>query len=273
LDDATPFSAARARNEGIHWLLEQHPELEYVQFVDGDSELNPAWIDTALQALGESPDLSIVCGRVRERFPDASIYNTLCDIEWDTPVGDVASCGGIFLVRAVAFSELGGFDPQIIAGEEPELCLRMRRHGWRIRKIAADMAQHDAAMHDFREWWSRAVRAGHAYAQGVALHGRSSNRFCVRENCSIAFWAAVIPLIAVALSSGTDSGSLVVFAAYPLQIIRVAVRQMRWDRPPRVAWIFALFCMLAKWPQHLGQWRYISTRVRGRQPKGIEHRR
>ena len=42
---------------------------------------------------------------------------------------------------------VGGFRDDLIAGEEPELCVRLRAAGWRIwRLLESDMAFHDAAM-------------------------------------------------------------------------------------------------------------------------------
>ena len=112
--------------------------------------------------------------RVRERHPDASPYNKLCDIEWNTPVGDAKSCGGDAMMRVSAFRQVGGFDAGVIAGEEPELCVRLRANGWTLERINAEMTLHDAAMTRFSQFWKRAKRAGHAYAEGAAVHGRGA---------------------------------------------------------------------------------------------------
>ena len=45
LDMAQPFSAARARNAGWRTLLAAHPNLDAVQFVDGDCEVVAGWLD------------------------------------------------------------------------------------------------------------------------------------------------------------------------------------------------------------------------------------
>jgi hypothetical protein len=75
-------------------LLEEAPATELVQFVDADCALSPGWLETATRALRENPDVAVVCGRRRERFPETSVYNRLCDVEWDTPVGEARACGG-----------------------------------------------------------------------------------------------------------------------------------------------------------------------------------
>ena len=85
LDLSIPFTAARPRNEGFARLLQLVPDIEFVQLVDGDCEMVDGWIERAESELATKPDVAAVCGRRRERYPTASIYNQLCDIEWDTP--------------------------------------------------------------------------------------------------------------------------------------------------------------------------------------------
>ncbi len=182
LDLSVPFTAARARNEGWTALRRVHPDLEYVQFVDGDCEVVEGWLETAHATLAGRPQLGVVCGRRRERFPEASIYNRLADIEWDTPVGEADACGGDAMMRLAALVEVGGFDPTVIAGEEPELCVRLRRAGWRIERLGTEMTLHDAAMSHFSQWWRRALRAGHSFAEGAHRHGGAPERHWVRES-------------------------------------------------------------------------------------------
>jgi len=140
LDPSLPFSAARARNEGFRKLREILPELKFVQFVDGDCEMEAGWLGEATRFLDEHADIGAVSGRLRERFPDRSVYNMLCDMEWEKPPGEIRSCGGNALMRAEAFGKVGGFRPDVIAGEEPELCIRIRSAGWRICATISSIA-------------------------------------------------------------------------------------------------------------------------------------
>jgi GT2 family glycosyltransferase len=176
LDMSIPFTAARARNAGFRRIKEQFPTLDFVQFVDGDCEFTSGWLEHAARYLRATPNAAVACGRLRERHPERSIYNRLCDAEWNTPVGRAQACGGIAMVRAHAFDQVHGFREDLIAGEEPELCLRLRREGWEIWRLEAEMAWHDAAMTRFSQWWRRSERAGHAFAEGAALHGKSPQR-------------------------------------------------------------------------------------------------
>ena len=166
-----PFTAARARNEGFACVQRLLPTMRYVQFVDGDCEVVGSWLLQAQAFLDTHPDVAVVCGRRRERFPQRSIYNLLCDLEWDTPIGEAKACGGDALMRADAFAAACGFRADLIAGEEPELCVRLRANGWKVWRLAEEMTLHDATMTRFGQWWRRTLRGGYAFAEGASLHG------------------------------------------------------------------------------------------------------
>ncbi len=191
LDPARPFTAARARNAGAEWLIEHRPELQYFHFIDGDCELMPGWLEAALEAICAEPDLASVCGRRRERSPHASLYNQLCDQEWNTPVGIAETCGGDALFRIEPFKQVNGFSEDLIAGEEPDLCHRIRLNHWRVRRIDHDMTIHDAAMTDFHQWWQRSRRSGYATAQAYSRRG-SCEPLLRRQVASNLLWALPI---------------------------------------------------------------------------------
>ncbi len=267
-----PFTAARARNAGCARLLEITTDVEFVQFVDGDCEVVAGWLDLAVRALATEPLLAVVAGRRRERHPQQTIYNQLCDIEWDTPCGEVRACGGDCLARVCAMREVGWYDPTLIAGEEPELCVRLRKKGWKIRRVQAEMTLHDAAMTRFSQWWRRTVRAGHAYAEGAALHGRSPERHWLRESRSIWFWGIAVPLMGVLLAWPTQFKSLGLFAGYPLLVLRVYHNCRRRALPPSIAWRYSLFTVVGKFPQAIGQLTYLWNRLLQRSSRLIEYK-
>jgi GT2 family glycosyltransferase len=273
LDMSVPFTAARGRNAGFERLVELVPDVEFVQFVDGDCEIHPSWVSRAVEEMKGQPDVVVVCGRRRERFRDRSIYNRLMDMEWNTPIGDADACGGDALMRCDSLRRVGGFNSSMIAGEEPELCLRLRRQGGRIRRIDADMTLHDAAMTRFSQWWRRSVRNGYAFALGAGLHGGSSDRHWVRESLRGVLWAGILPLVSIGAVGITRRWSLLLLAAYPLWTARIALQRRR-ERGDSVrdAWIYAAFCMLGKFPQLLGQTRYAWHRLRGRSGALIEYK-
>ncbi|HBK99202.1 MAG TPA: glycosyl transferase [Microcoleaceae bacterium UBA10368] len=273
LDLSTPFTAARARNEGFSRLLELAPDIEFVQFVDGDCEVVDGWIDRAYNELAAKPNVAAVCGRRRERYPEASIYNQLCDIEWDTPIGETKACGGDSMMRAPALQQVGGFNPALIAGEEPELCLRLRQKGWKILRLDAEMTLHDAQMTNFTQWWKRAQRAGHAYAEGSWMHGSEPDRHWVKETRSTWFWGLVLPALALAMAWPTKGWSLLLLSGYPLATYRTYNYYVKHrDLATKDAAIYALSCVLAKFPQLQGQIQFHQRRLLGQQSKLIEYK-
>ena len=196
LDPGRPFSAARARNEGLEEALKRWPEIRYVLFLDGDCMLDPGFPTAAAMTFDAHPECAIVTGHLSEQFPEASVYNRLCAIEWRSPAGRIenfAALGGIMTARASAVRAVGGFNEQVIAGEDSELGVRLALANHSVIKIDQPMAVHDARMMTFGQWWKRSVRAGHALAQRYALNGRSRLHDCRRELVSTLLWGLIVP--------------------------------------------------------------------------------
>lgn len=272
LDLSTSFTAARARNAGFDHLLSVEPQLDLVQFVDGDCEIVEGWIDRAEKELESNPNIAVVCGRRRERFPEQTIYNQLCDIEWNTPVGETKACGGDSMMRVKAFQQVGGFNPTLIAGEEPELCVRLRQNEWKIFRLDAEMTLHDAQMTRMGQWWKRATRAGHAYAEGSWLHGGEPERHWVKETRSIWLWGLFIPLLALGTAWLTHGLSLLLLLVYPLQFIRTFLSLRRQNLSSKNAALYALSCTVGKFAQVEGALSFLRTRLKGSQSTLIEYK-
>ncbi len=264
LDMSVPFTAARARNAGLNALNSLDSEGEFVQLVDGDCELRDGWIAAALAAIGQDDRIAVVCGRRRERFPDATRWNRLTDAEWDTPVGEAIACGGDALIRRAALEEVGGYPDDMIAGEEPEMCFRMRAKDWKILRIDAEMTWHDAALTRFGQWWTRNVRAGHAYAESAHRHGASPERFRVAQTRRALIWGAGIPLVAVLGALLITPWALALFLAWPLQALRLARQGMSLEQ----AW----FLTLGKAAEAKGVLSFHWNRLRGRKRGLIEYK-
>lgn len=271
LDLSLPFTAARGRNAGLERLLELYPDTEVVQFVDGDCEVVDGWLEAGRRTLAEDPRLAVVCGWRRERHPEASIYNTYCEVEWRGPPGEVEFCGGDAMMRVSALREVGGFDGSLIAGEEPDLCVRLRQKGWRILRLPMDMTLHDAAMTRFTQWWRRTQRAGFAYAQGAARHGHTPERHWVEENRRIWKWGA-LSAVAVGAAVPTLGGSLLLLSSYPLSAARNFVRTRREGRSMRESLVWSGLCAVGKLAELQGALRYHLTDGRGRPSRIIEYK-
>jgi glycosyltransferase involved in cell wall biosynthesis len=269
LDMACPFTAARARNEGFKRLRELAPELVYVQFVDGDCEVVAGWLDKAVLFLNERLDVAVVCGRRRERFPDSTVYNMLCDIEWDTPVGEAKDCGGDAMMRIDAFERAGKYRDNLIAGEEPELCVRLRAAGWKIWRLGEEMTLHDAAITRFGQWWKRNLRSGYAYAEGAHLHGAPPEMHRVKETRRVWIWGLGIPVVTISLAIWLGTWSLALLLIYPVQVVRLALRG---TRSVRENWWRAIFLVLGKFPEAVGQLKFIYNKFTGKTARLIEYK-
>lgn len=260
LDRDQPFTAARARNAGIARI----ESAALVQFLDGDCALREGWIEAALARLDEDHGLAVVCGRRRERFPEASVFNRLCDAEWDTPVGPALACGGDAMMRVDALRTVEGYRDGLIAGEEPELCVRLRAAGWRIERLDAEMTWHDAGLTRFGQWWTRTKRAGHAFAEGAALHGAPPERHWVRETRRALVWGAVLPLVILGALFLSPWLALLLALAYPAQVVRLALREGDWAQ--------AVFTVLGKFAEAQGALGYYLSRLRGRKQGLVEYK-
>ncbi|MEZ5750576.1 MAG: glycosyltransferase [Paracoccaceae bacterium] len=260
LDLSIPFTAARARNEGLARLAKDAPD--YVQFMDGDCILREGWIKRAKQFLHDNLRAAVVCGRRRERFPDASIYNAMADAEWNTPVGETKACGGDALMRYQAVAAVRGYREDLIAGEEPELCLRLRAKGWTIWRIDAEMTWHDADMHRFGQWWKRTERAGHAFAEGAARFSTTQHPHWERETRRIWIWGIALP-VAILLLSALHPAFVLLALIYPLQILRLS---------PRMGLKPAFFNVIGKFAEAKGAIRFYLRQWRGGPKTLIEYK-
>ena len=268
LDMQIPFTAARARNEGLAHALASMVALKYVQFVDGDCEVREGWLNAAAAFLEANASVAAVCGRRRERAPHASVYNALCDMEWDTSVGQTKSCGGDVLMRVAAIQAVGGYRADLIAGEEPELCVRLRAVGWKVWRFDAEMTWHDADIHRFSQWWNRNRRAGYAYAEGAFLHGGAPERHCVRNAARALVWGAVLPGLIVAGASWKPEILSLVFL-YPIQIFRLAMSS---PLKGGIAWQRAYFLTLGKFAEVQGIVRFVVNKLQNKAGKLIEYK-
>lgn len=279
LDRTIPFSASRARNAGFAALAEQG-SFDCVQFVDGDCEILDGWIGAGSHFLQCNGTFAAVCGRLRERDPNQSIYNGICDVEWSVKTGEAEACGGVAMYRVSALKAAGGFDPSVAAGEERELCGRLREKGWKIMRLDVPMATHDSAMTEFAQWWKREIRAGYGGLDVATRFEKGEGNFS-RQVKSARMWGLAWPnfliLIPAIVAAVRGPGAAIVAAAvifliWPLQILRIAVRTRRRGRSLRFSLAYGFFVMLAKWAQLKGQFQYMRDRGRGQQARLIEHK-
>jgi len=265
LDMSQHFTAARARNTGFNHLLACYPDVKYVQFIDGDCEVIEGWFENALSAFMQetkNESLAVVFGRCKERYPEASLYNYEANQGWKVTPGYAETCGGNALMLVEVFNIVQGYDETLIAGEEPELCLRLRRAGWKILSVADEMVWHDVNIHSFYQWYKRAVRTGHAFAEVCWKNRQFSEHYWRKHNIRIFGWGLLLPTVIVSLSF-LQLSFLWLFFIYPLQVARIAKKE---------GWVYGYFCVLVKFPQAVGQIKYALNHALGKKSKLIEYK-
>ena len=227
LDPSRAMNASRGRREGTMALLEHLPHCEFIQFIDGDCVLAPGWIEAALSFMTENGAAAVVCGRRFEAYPDASIYNRLCDEEWNTPCGKVQASGGDALMRVGPLNEVGGFDPTLMASEEPELAARLRAAGWEIWRIDVPMTEHDASILSYYAYWRRSLRGGIGLWQAWRRTLHLEHPINGRSLLSALFWVTGLPILVLTLTALFRVPALLLAlpAIYGLQITRMAARK------------------------------------------------
>lgn len=264
------LSAALARNAG--WRAASG---QFILFLDGDTVLHPDFIVSALAAMADT-GVAVVWGHRREMDPQQSLYTRVLDLDWIYAPGDTAFCGGDALMRRAALERVGGFDPSLIAGEEPELCSRLRADGGLIRHLDVPMTLHDLAIVSWGAYWRRAFRAGHAYAEVARRLGARGDRMwsgAARRNLVHGALVALAPAVLLAALLLHPASAALLLAGAAALIARSALR-CGWKTPqPATRVLYALHSHLQQLPIMCGQLSYHRDRRRGRARELIEYNR
>ena len=199
----------------------------------------------------------------------------------ETVDGTALACGGDAMIRAEAFRAVGGYNPSIPAGEEPELCQRLRGAGWSVVRLDADMTWHDSAMLRFRQWARRQVRTGYGGLDFATRFGRGGDNPFRRQIRSARFWALGWPLALIVGSllaaslGGRVAGGLaagLLALTLPAQMARIAARNRSQAGSPRAALAYGVLTVVGKWLQMFGQLLYLRDRLAGRHARLIEYK-
>jgi cellulose synthase/poly-beta-1,6-N-acetylglucosamine synthase-like glycosyltransferase len=269
--DGENHSAAQGRNAG--WRSARAP---LVLFLDGDTVLHEDFPRQALDALAHDCTVAAVWGHRREIYPAHSIYNRLLDLDWIYATGESEFCGGDVVMRRGALEQVDGFDSALIAGEEPELCRRLRHCGYRIIHIDSPMTGHDLNITHFGQYWRRALRAGHAYAEISTRFQGSSDPMWLRESRGNlirgGFWIA--SLIASVALLGFSPVPLMLWIGVLMALSCRSGWKARWKAPsqPTLLLLYGIHSQLQQIPIFIGQLQFARNRKAGRQRRLFEYK-
>ena len=264
-------TAAIGRNAGWRCAVS-----DFILFLDGDTVLHPDFAMVACGALAQDPSLAATWGHRREIHPQASIYNRILDLDWIYPPGFTEFCGGDVMMRRKILVDTGGFDESLIAGEEPELCRRIRARGYRMLHIDCPMTGHDLQITRWSQYWMRATRAGHAYAEVSERFRNSEDPFwtsdCRRSMTLGSFW---LISFTAAMAASIFFGFLPVslwLASLLLMSARSAWKA-RWKRTSLGnLLLYGFHSQLQHIPILVGQLQYELNKRRKRPRKLIEYK-
>lgn len=268
LDHERPFTAARARNAGFEALAQNGMLPDLVQFVDGDCRLEAEWLRAGREHLHSHPGLGLVTGWRSEIFPDATVYNSLFQADWQRPPGTIRTCGGDMMVRSAAFRQIGGFNPDVIAAEDDDFCLRLGKAGWTLERLPVQMTWHDAAMKEFSAWWRRSTRDGHGFAQVGYLHPDHFRR----ERLRGWVYGLALPVLFVIGLLVWPWLSLAVALVYLLSFLRTAQSYRHRAPVKRRLWGQVALLTLSKIPNVVGMLTYYLRRRAGKDMNIIEYK-
>jgi hypothetical protein len=173
------------------------------------------------------------------------------------------------MVRLSAIKEVGGYRDDLVAGEDPELAIRLRAAHWKLFRLDLEMTLHDAAITRFDQWWRRNVRSGYAFALGADLHGGPPERHWVWESRRAWIWGVILPFACVTAGFLFGEIGLLTWLIYPVQIFRQALRSQG-SVLDRIA--IGFFQMLSRFPEGWGQIKYLFDRALNRHARIIEYK-
>ena len=265
-------TAAMGRNAG--WRAAGG---EFVLFLDGDTVLDPDFVRSALPCFADD-GIAVVWGHRRETATRDSVYNRVLDLDWIYAPGLTAFCGGDALFRRDVLERTGGFDERLIAGEEPELCRRITGLGLQILHVDAAMTGHDLAMTRFDQYWRRATRAGHAFAEVSERFRGTGHSFWLAEARGNRTRALLLlGILGLGVAGSAVLGSILPVAAGVALLGLLALRtawKARWkSRDRSTLLLYGVHSHLQQIPIFVGQMQFWWHRRRGTRAGLVEYKR
>jgi cellulose synthase/poly-beta-1,6-N-acetylglucosamine synthase-like glycosyltransferase len=270
INPARPCAAA-GRNAG--WKA---ASAEIVLFLDGDTVLARKFVADSLPHF-DDPRVAVVFGRRTEIKPEASIFNRVLDLDWVYPQGEALFCGGDALIRRSVLEEVNGFDELLIAGEEPEMCWRIRAKAHKIVGVDRSMVVHDLAMTRWSQYWRRALRWGFALAEISTRFRHTSSPLWLRESRrnilqGIAMLGVFLLAPTLALVFRTPTPIALAIGIILLLAVRTAHRARSKSHSLVTLLLYGLHSHLQHIPTLFGQLIYWHARRTGRVQGLIEYK-
>jgi glycosyltransferase involved in cell wall biosynthesis len=153
-----------ARNRGI-----EEASHSIIHFVDGDMIIDRAYLKKAVEIL-KNDDIACVIGKVAERNSDRSLLSHMLSYPWRIRKPgyiDAPGAGGTF--QRSVLKEIGGYNADILKGQETELGRRIRQQGYRIYMMENRMGVHDYSFHNILDFVNHMFIIGKSYGRILLL--------------------------------------------------------------------------------------------------------
>jgi len=243
----------KGRNAGWHAATG-----EWIQFFDGDTIAEKRWFLNAVKYIREG--VAAIFGKRQEKNRNKNWFHFIADLEWLQPISDAKFFGGDVLIRRTVLEETGGYDDSLIGGEDPELSFRIRKKGWKIIGADTVMCYHDINMISLKQYLTRAVRSGYAYAEAGLKMLKYGEKEWFFKTAKISLKAIlVIALIILGIFSGFQLALILAVATAFFPLLKTLKFKERFKITFKEALIYAVNCSIVMWPQFLGVLKYFLT--------------
>ncbi len=153
-----------ARNRGLREAI-----YEIVHFVDGDMTVSPIYLREAVRYLKYNGVASVI-GKLDLPKKSKNAISRILHFVWEkkqTGYVSTPGAGGTFTKSALL--KVGGYNPELLRGEETDLGYRLRKSGMRIILIDKVMGTHDYDIRTPLDLWERFYNMGRSFAKILQL--------------------------------------------------------------------------------------------------------
>lgn len=156
-------------------LAFQHAQGEFFYILDGDMELDAAFIEAAIPFMERNSRIAGVGGRIEEVNAENHEFRVRrqalqLDVAFYPVRVDRLECGGLY--RSAAIREVGYFaDRNLHAFEEFELAARLASRGWELTRLDMPAVRHFGHTIASYALLRKRIQSKHTHAPGEVLRG------------------------------------------------------------------------------------------------------
>jgi len=254
LSDDRP-TPGKGRNAG--WQISKG---EWIHFFDADTVVDKIWISKAVECVNDNT--AAIYGQRKEMYPCANVFHIIADLEWKVTFLSAKFFGGDVLIKKSVLEKTGGYDTDLIAGEDPELSSRIINKGWKIKKIYRLMCYHNINMNSLCQYFKRSFRSGYAFADaGIKMLRANEKGWTLQIARILSKPALIIFLLAIYAAGRSWVMILLIFLTIFFPLLKLKHFQKKYDLTLKTSFIYSLHCILVLWIELIGVICYFAQRI------------